>query len=75
MKPAWLNRLAAELLREYSERLSDDECNDYGVPDYVNVGELKEMVNRYHNEPEDVDSLTGYNWAVVDAVAHALETP
>ncbi len=73
MNPKWLNKLAAELLREYSERLSNDGCNDYDIPEYVDRDELNKLVNEYHNEPDGSESLSGYNWAVVDAVARALE--
>lgn len=71
MEP-WIRRLAADLLREYSERLSNDGCNDFDVPSYVPVKELKRLCREWDKHNDDADVLVGYNWAVADAVAHHL---
>lgn len=73
--PDWMARLAADLLREYSDRLSNDGCNDYDVPEYVDRKELVALLDAWDGddeEPDKASDLCGYNWAVVGAVAHAL---
>ena len=69
--PAWVARLAAELLREYKDRLSNDGCNDYDVPDWVPMDELLDLAALWNRGPVEPD-IVNYNWAVVGTVAEVL---
>lgn len=71
---AWIVKLAAELLDEYADRLGNDGCNDYVVPDYVPLKELWAALKEWNDadSDEDNDGLEELNWAVVRAVANEL---
>lgn len=74
--PEWMARLAADMLREYSERLTNDGCNAYDVPEWVPRDELVAAIEDWDgndkDDPEKSEHLTGSNWCVAAAVAHAL---
>lgn len=71
--PVWCTRLAVEFLEKYSERLGNDGCNDFDVPPYVPLTELKAALQ--DADPNNKDAVDGYryNYSVVDAVAHLLK--
>lgn len=71
--PEWLARLAAEFLRELSERMSNDGCNDYNLPDWIEQSARDELQRAAQEDSDDgCDDLLGYNWIVVGAVADLL---
>lgn len=72
-RPEWVLKLAAQLLREYSERLSNDGCNDMDLPSYVPEAELAEAISKSEQLPiADAKACTGLNHFVADAMANLL---
>lgn len=68
----WVLRLAAEMLSDYSDRLSNDGCNDYDAPSWVPKNELRRLIRELESDYDETDGLEGYNWAVADAIAERI---
>ena len=65
-------RLVADFLREYADRLGNDGCNDWELPDYMDVFRLPTTPDL-----ADWDYTRGVmppNWMVVAALADWIET-
>lgn len=73
--PEWAARLAMQFLSEYSDRLSNDGCNDFTVPDFVPKDKLITAIQEANACSEaDAKPLCGYNWAVVSAVETVIKS-
>ncbi len=71
----WMLRLAAMFLEEYSERLSNDGCNDFEVPKYVPAGALVKMIQAHtegYAAEDDAAAVVNRNEFVAGALAAAL---
>lgn len=63
-------RLAADFLKEFSDRLGNDGCNDWEWPVYVTDDVKKVLVDA--DWRNDFGDESPPNWAAVDWVAAAL---
>ena len=74
----WILRLAATMLNEYSERLGNDGCNDFDLPEGISQKQIIQLVERFHPDccgggsDDDAEGVAGNNWGVADALAEYL---
>lgn len=73
-----LRRLAADMLREYADRLSNDGCNDWTPPDYMTAEDRAELAltaweSNGEQPDEDRNEPVQQNWIAALAVAYALD--
>ena len=68
-----INKLAAEFLRDYSERLGNDGCNDWEWPKWVPKSMHKELLPEHY--VKDFGTKHPMNFIVVDRLAALLEQP
>lgn len=71
-KPSKVNQLAAIMLSEYSDRLSNDVCNDWSFPKDMDSFERAEFLAGYHEWIGDKETPL-VNWLVADYLASLLE--
>lgn len=75
------NKLAAKMLREYSNTLSDNGCNDYVLKDTPENREIAEAFHKWaqKDDPDFPDFTPAgsriylYDWMVADWLADMLE--
>lgn len=60
--------LAAEFLDQYSDKLSNNSCNDYEFPSYIS----DETLELFKFEPEDPISRMKMDWRVADILAEYI---
>lgn len=73
--------LLIEFLKEYSDRLSNDGCNDWYFPDDWSVLERQQFVKEFHEhngeleyfDPEDINPFI-QNGCAVDLLIHKLKS-
>jgi hypothetical protein len=72
-----IKRVIIDFLNEYSERLSNDGCNDWKWPKYLNESDRKLILKHIENVDEmgyKTNSLYGPgNWEVVLAIISIIE--
>ena len=65
------NKLIAQMLEEYSERLGNDGCNDWECPEYLTKAEkakLRSDLAKWSGDP-DFPLESPPNWAVASCLA------
>ncbi len=70
--PKWMLRLIAEFLREYSERLGNDGCNDWEPPAWLDLKQLEAVAKEQMGSEFDPYQMR-MNFAVCDVLSEAID--